>query len=364
MNNILSQIWFRIQRDLFPHMEKGVAPLSDKEKKLVSVLELIRVEEYVKRRWWSRGRPEKERSLLARAYVAKMVYNISTTRELIDRLDREDNLRRISGWEKGDKIPSESTFSRVFHEFSKSKLPQRVHEELLLKYERERLVGHISRDSTDIVAREKAISKAKDGGEPKPRHKRGRPKKGEDRLQKEPSRLERQREMTIAEMLFDLPKGCDWGFKKKNGKDYYWRGYKLHVDWADGEIPISTLLTSASLHDSQTAIPLAKMSAERVVNLYDLMDSAYDAKEIEEYSVSLGHEPIIDRNPRRGQKLEMEPAKNRRYNERSTAERGFSMLKESFGGCKIRVRGYEKVMCHLMFSIVALTAERLLNLLM
>ena len=35
------------------------------------------------------------------------------------------------------------------------------------------------------------------------------------------------------------------------------------------------------------------MTAERVTNLYDLMDAAYDAAEI-----SLGHVPIIDVNPR------------------------------------------------------------------
>jgi len=193
MSNILSHIWFRIQRDLFPHLEKEVAPLSDKEKKLVSVLELIRVEEYVKRRWWSRGRPLKERPLLARAYIAKMVYNLSTTEELIERLDKEDTLLCLCGWEEGEKLPSESTFSRAFREFAESKLPQRVHEELIEKYERERLVGHISRDSTDIVA--------KDTDEPKLKRKRGRPKKGEESLPKGPSRLERQREMGLCEIL-------------------------------------------------------------------------------------------------------------------------------------------------------------------
>jgi hypothetical protein len=364
MISILSQIWFRMQRDLFPHLERELSPLSDKENKLVRVLELVRVEEFVKRRWWSRGRPEKERSLLARAYVAKMVYNLSTTEDLIDRLGKKDNLWSICGWEKGEKLPSESTFSRAFREFAESGLPQRVHEELLKKYESERLVGHISRDSTDVAARESVVNKPKDAMEPEPKRKRGRPKKGEEMLAKEPSRLERQVGMRLCEILSELPKGCDFGFKKKNGRKYYWRGYKLHVDWADGEIPISSILTSASLHDSQAAIPLAKMSAERVVNLYDLMDSAYDAKEIEEYSAALGHRPIIDCNPRRGKKFKMDPAEKRRYDERSTAERGFSMLKESFGGSKIRVRGYEKVMCHLMFGILALTAERLLNLLM
>ena len=49
---------------------------------------------------------------------------------------------------------------------------------------------------------------------------------------------------------------------------------------ADGGIPLSCMLTSASLHDSQVAIPLATMTAQRMTNLYDLMDSAYDAPEI------------------------------------------------------------------------------------
>jgi len=53
-------------------------------------------------------------------------------------------------------------------------------------------------------------------------------------------------------------------------------GYKLHIDAADGQIPISCILTSASLHDSQAAIPLAQMSAQRVTHLYDLADAAYD----------------------------------------------------------------------------------------
>ena len=59
-----------------------------------------------------------------------------------------------------------------------------------------------------------------------------------------------------------------------------WIGYKLHIDAADASIPVSCILTSASLHDSQVAIPLATMTDARVTNLYDLMDSAYDAVEI------------------------------------------------------------------------------------
>jgi len=47
--------------------------------------------------------------------------------------------------------------------------------------------------------------------------------------------------------------------------------------WPTEIIPISAILTPASLHDSQAAIPLATMRASRVINLYDVMDSAYDA---------------------------------------------------------------------------------------
>src|SRR6202035_1183057 len=67
---------------------------------------------------------------------------------------------------------------------------------------------------------------------------------------------------------------------------------------ADGDVPISAVLTSASLHDSQAAIPLATMTAGRVTNLYDLMDSAYDVAEITAKSRALGHVPIIDPHPR------------------------------------------------------------------
>ena len=56
----------------------------------------------------------------------------------------------------------------------------------------------------------------------------------------------------MAAMLADLPRACDVG-AKRNAKGYQetWTGYKLHIDTADGEIPISCVLTAASVHDSQ-----------------------------------------------------------------------------------------------------------------
>ncbi|MDX8397402.1 MAG: transposase [Mariprofundaceae bacterium] len=77
-----------------------------------------------------------------------------------------------------------------------------------------------------------------------------------------------------------------------------WIGYKLHIYAADAGVPITCLLSSASMHDSQAAIPLAHMTNQRVCNLYDLMDAAYDSPQIHEYSRKLGHVAIIDVNPR------------------------------------------------------------------
>ncbi len=181
--------------------------------------------------------------------------------------------------------------------------------------------------------------------------------------------------MTLAEMLADLPTACTTGTKRNaKGHTTSWMGYKLHIDSADGDIPISCLLTSASVHDSQAALPLATITAGRVTNLYDLMDSAYDAPEIWDKSRALGHVPIIDPNPRRGGKAAAEaealakrcagckPAEDVRYNERSCAERVNGALKDSYGGRFVRVRGHAKVLCHLMFGILTLTVEQLMRL--
>ena len=138
---------------------------------------------------------------------------------------------------------------------------------------------------------------------------------------------------------------------------------KLHLDVIDGDIPVSAILTSASLHDSQVAIPLAQMSAMRVINLYDLADAAYDAKEIRAMSLRLGHVPIIDDNPGRGAKREFAPAEAVRYRERSAVERVNSHLHEEHGGRHVRVRGPVKVAAHLAFGLLVIASEQLLRML-
>ena len=117
------------------------------------------------------------------------------------------------------------------------------------------------------------------------------------------------------------------------------------------------------MHDSQTAIPLALMTQGRVTNCYDLMDAAYCSAEIRSHSRILGHVPLIDHNPRGGEKIEFDPAQKQRYKEHSQAERANARLKDEFGGKRFWVRGHTKVMSHLMFGLLGLTADQLLRLL-
>src|SRR5690606_34943659 len=132
---------------------------------------------------------------------------------------------------------------------------------------KEKIVCHISRDATAVAAREKPASKQK--APPREKRKRGRPKKGECRTPPDPTRLERQVAMSVEEALSELPTACDVGVKKNaKGKREYWIGYKAHIDTADYGLPVNVVTTSASVHDSQVAIPMAKRTAERISVLY------------------------------------------------------------------------------------------------
>jgi len=357
--HIISDIWNGIQRHLFPFLEEELGPLTEYHRKVVSTLEMVRIEAGILDDYWF-GRPMSSRKALGRAFVAKAVSNAPTTRNFRDQILADSILRRICGWAERDQVPSEATFSRAFQEFAESKLTERVHEGLLKRSLPNHLFGHISQDSTEIEAREEPVKKPKQG--PKQKKKRGRPRKGEEPLP-EPTRIERQMTMTLEEMVSDLPTACDRGTKiNSKGHMESWNGFKLHIDAADGQIPISCLLTSASLHDSQASIPLTAMTYQRVKSLYEIKDSAYDCQHIADYSRSLGHVPIIDPNSRKGEVRELAPAEKIRFRERSTVERVNSRLKDEFGGRMIRVRGAVKVMAHLMFGILALTADQLLRM--
>ena len=104
LKNTLSQSWFTIQTSLFPWLSEELGELTDKQRELVTTLEMIRIEEF---------------------------------------------------------ILSSHGYPRAFAEFSQSQLPERIHESLIKKYYQDEIVGHNSRDSTAIDAREKLLKKRK-----------------------------------------------------------------------------------------------------------------------------------------------------------------------------------------------------------
>jgi hypothetical protein len=370
---------------LFERLEAVVGHLSGPAKLLVSVLGMVSLSRHViSRRGWP-GRPPQDRQALATAFLAKAIYGLETTRQVRERLQSDRQLRCLCGWNEAHQVPHESTFSRAFAEFAHSQLPQRLHEALILDTQQERLIGHIARDSTAIEVRERFDTLPRH--KPLPKRPRGRSRKNARALPGR--RLPCQRRQTLEEMLGELPRHCSLGVKKSSkGHRQYWRGYKLHIDVADGQIPISCLLTAASLHDSQAAIPMATLTAQRVTSLYDLMDSAYDANQIHQHSRSLGHVPLIAPGNRtvpithrtlqehlRGydqrrslptrlpsKRQPFTPAEEERFHLRTMSERVNGRLKDEFGGRTLRVRGANKVMAHLMFGILALTVDQLLRL--
>ena len=264
-----------------------------------------------------------------------------------------------------------------------------AHEALIRSTFSGQWIGHISRDSSAIEVRERFVAAPtpKPTPTPKPKTKTKKLKSGkkdrklhifakETQAQRDArgTRIEKRlKATTVAEMLQGIPTACDLGGKKgNNGQTKWWRGYKLHLDVADGNIPISALITAASVHDSQVAIPLIHMTSDRVTYLYDVMDSAYDAKAIRTASLEKNHKPIIHLHTRAKPKTqvpsrvklppEWDPAEKERYKVRTTVERGFSRIKDEFLSGQIRVRGAKKVMAQMMFGVLALTVDQLLRL--
>lgn len=344
----LMQRWKAIQYEVLPGLGAEVGSLTPKLERVVHVLEWARIEEFVSDSWCGTGRPPHTRAWLANAFVAKAVLNIGTTVGLIERLTIDRALRRICGFAPFSKLPSAATFSRAFGEFAEAKLGERAHEALIREQLGDRLVGHLSRDGTAIPARERPARK---------------PARQAAVKATTGSPIRRQLAQTLPRMLAELPTACDRGTKcNAQGYKTSWNGYKLHVDTADCGVPVAAVLTSASMHDSRAAVPLSYLSKERVTNLYDLMDAAYCSKELHAHSRDLGHVPLIDHNPRGGEKEEFEPADAVRYRERSAAERTNARLKDEFGARAIMVKGHAKVMCHLMFGLLALSVDQLLRL--
>jgi len=341
----LSATFRSLQRSLFPALEEELGELCASHRRVVATLEVLDLPSLVRYSYGEsvRGRPRLGRLPFLKAFVAKAALGESCTRSLLDQLRHDPVLRRLCGWEERHRIPSEATFSRVFAEFAETELPGRVHDRLAGRYatELEEPARQVSYDSTDIPARESPA----DGDAPRPRM----------------PCLEKQATNSLEHNLLRVPQQCGFGVKRKGcGHDYTWKGYKLHLAVTDGDIPVAAVVSSASLHDSQAAIPLMQKCRRADLDwVCDLADSAYDAETIRRYSRSRRRVAVIDRNRRRGDRIDFLPHEKRLYRRRSCVERVFSQLKDWYGCGKIWVKGIRKVTAHLLYGLLALTSAQI-----
>jgi len=382
ISSSLSKMWTKIlnlETSLFPALkeELRLEELSCKEQKLIKILDFAQIENNIT--VVSKTNRPKDRVEIARAFITKSVYNIQTTRDLIDRLHHDRTLRILCGWRYKNSIPSESKFSRVFKELSDMKIAQKAHKQFIKEYLNEKTFFYNASDSTKIPLREKPVKVEKE--KPKAK-KRGRPKKGEIKKPTKPTILQQQIKMqSVEEKLSLVSTACGVG-RKQNSKGNYetWIGGKLHISVVDGDIPITSIYSSANVHDSSVALPLMQETSKRVKYLYDLQDAGYDANIIREYSINLGHQPIIDINPKNSQNLrdKIELIKHEKrsfkffnlqqdldeehYNQRSMVERVNKYLKEDFGCKTIYYQGATKVASVLAFGILSICIHQSLKL--
>ncbi|MDX9709896.1 MAG: hypothetical protein RBT64_10125 [Trichloromonas sp.] len=108
-------------------------PMTEPEKHLVKILELVQIEKYVpvsaKRQWL--GRRLKEREALAGAFIAKSILRYPHTSSLRHALLSPPNLRMIRGFSKRRDVPSEAAFSRAFAEYARAGLGTVIHDALV-----------------------------------------------------------------------------------------------------------------------------------------------------------------------------------------------------------------------------------------
>ena len=275
---------------------------------------------------------------LIRSFFAKRYFGIEKTGHLIRRLKGEANLRLLCGFTE---VPGKASFSRGLAFPAEQGIHEQTPDGIVFMAHKGLVVYQVNRDSTAIEAREEVVRKAEEKP-PKPTEKRGRPAKNMPKAPKEPRVIEKQAEGDAKTSLDGIGKECAWGCKKNGeGNVRFWKGYKrtkgpMHRDVGDTGFPPTAIVTGATVHDSQPAIPMEQVTEMNVPFCYGLMASAYDSKVIDRFIRSHGRIPIIDPNKRKdNDRPPLGPAKQERYTIRTTVERANSHLKDGLRNCKI-----------------------------
>jgi hypothetical protein len=134
----ISWLMGTLQRSLFPRLEECYqVPLTEKEREVVAILELIKIEKFVVRSssHLRLGRRLRERESIARSFGAKAVYGHPFAWTLMEALKTTPALRRICGFERvaaryKERTAAERFNSRMKEEFGADDLmvrgPQKV----------------------------------------------------------------------------------------------------------------------------------------------------------------------------------------------------------------------------------------------
>ena len=120
---IVTQFAHVLQDTLFPLLKSTAGPPSGPLQLLSATMAMVPLGRFLGARRCATGRPAKDRTALATAFIAKAVLNLPTTRDLIERLRVDQSLRQLCGWSTVSVLPHESKFSRAFAEFAHSELP-------------------------------------------------------------------------------------------------------------------------------------------------------------------------------------------------------------------------------------------------
>jgi IS5 family transposase len=346
-NKIITANKVIYHEEIFPELNLKLGTVTNFHEQLIQVLDLIDVESVYPKRTWNGGfgRPPLNHQAILCAFVAKAMLNLSTNVDLIERLKVDRVLRAICGFDyRSDSIPSESTLSRVFADLSERGAGDKAHALLVTTHCREELYEHSAIDASSIAVAEKVVKN-----------------KAEN---KKNLTTADQHNQTLAEIMHDLPQHCDYGAKRdSNGNQHVWKGYKLHLVVNEYNVPLASVVTSASIHDSLVAIPLVRLTEDRVDVLYYTADKAYDAKSVRDEIRDFGKVDLIDFNRRnnKNDSRQFTSQEKARYSKRTYSESSFAQIKMNYLPRYILVRGIKKVRCLLNLVIAIITAVQIIK---
>ena len=286
------------------------------------------------------GRPGHTLLSVLAVHAVKLYFQEKTMTAARDRLLSSSNLRTITGVAE---VPSLSVISKKTDTLIDLVDFSSILSSICSSFYKDRLVCHLSIDSTISEAREKPVKAEK----PRRKRKRGRKRKGAEELaiaEEKEQLYDLMENGCVDEFLSSLEHRCSVTGKKNSKGNMEWSiGYKAHLAVDDNGIIVAHHVTGASVHDSQVAIPLMRMADRRCNYLYALMDGGYTSERIETFAHSIGKVPIIDRHG---------------YKARTTVERTNSELKECFLPGKLYSRG-KKGIFQIELSILMLDIKKI-----